>query len=121
MGKKRKGQPTTAQDVLQGLLENNNNPLADQFTRWKLWKKWKDIVGATISNNSMPVGYYRGTLYVWVKSSVWLQEFVFIAGPLKEKINLSLGRKWISNVRFTLNKHDVPNFTASLAEETILK
>lgn len=116
----RKSELTSSSDVLQNLLQDSKNPLADQFTRWKLWKKWRDVVGPTVSTHSMPVGFDNGVLYVWVKSSVWLQEFIFVAGPLKDKINQYLGRKWVKGVRFTLNKRDVPNFTDSLADEAIL-
>lgn len=121
MSDDRKSELSTASDVLQELLEHTNNPLADQFTRWKIWKKWKDIAGPTISKNSLPVGFHEGTLYIWVKSSVWMQEFIFIAGPLKEKINNYLGRYWVDQVKFTLNKHEVPNFDEALAQEPILE
>lgn len=121
MGKKgRSSQLLQATDVLQSLLEHNRGPLSDQFLRWKVWKNWEDIVGPTISKNSMPVGYHKGELYVWVKNSVWMQEFLFIAGPLKEKVNKFVGRKWIKFVKFTLNRQEVPGFDSELAEKSIL-
>ncbi len=88
--------------VLEGVLMDSKSPLSDQFQRWKLERKWNEIVGATISAQSEPIGYNNGVLYVLVKNAVWMQEMLFLAGPLKEKVNAFVGKKWVHQVRFTL-------------------
>lgn len=107
-GDVRKGDLSQATDVLESVLLNNKSPLSDQFLRWKLWRKWAEVVGPTISAQSMPVGFVNGILYVWVKNAVWMNEMLFLAGPIKEKVNKFVEKKWVSQVRFTLNQHEVP-------------
>ncbi len=104
----RKGDLSQATDVLESVLLNNKSPLSDQFLRWKLWRKWGEVVGPTISAQSMPVGFVNGILYVWVKNAVWMNEMLFLAGPIKEKVNTFVEKKWVKQVRFTLNQHEVP-------------
>jgi predicted nucleic acid-binding Zn ribbon protein len=106
--KKHKSTLKEPAQVLEQVLMNNKSPLSDQFLRWKLWRKWDSVVGPTIAAQSMPVGFVNGVLYVWVKNAVWMQEMLFLAGPVKEKVNTFAGKNWIKSVRFTLNQHEVP-------------
>jgi len=105
--KSRKGQLTGSSSVLKDLLETGI--LSDQFTRWKLWRKWPEIVGQTLAQNTDPVGYYRRTLVVWVKNASWLQQLSFASDPIKEKVNAFLGKEWIYRVRFTIQKNEGPH------------
>lgn len=104
----RKGELSQATEVLENVLLNNKSPLSDQFLRWKLWRKWPEVVGPTISAQSMPVGFVNGILYIWVKNAVWMNEMLFLAGPVKEKVNAFVEKQWVKQVRFTLNQHEVP-------------
>lgn len=104
----RKGNLNQATDVLEKVLLNNKSPLSDQFMRWKLWRKWPEVVGPTISAQSMPVGFVNGMLYVWVKNAVWMNEMLFLAAPIRDKVNTFVERNWVQQVRFTLNQHEVP-------------
>jgi predicted nucleic acid-binding Zn ribbon protein len=103
-------------EVLQSLLENGKSPLSSQFLRWKLWAKWSEFVGPTIANNSEPVGYDKGVLYLWVKNSTWMQQFVFMREPIKETVNKKLGQRFIKDIRLTLDKKAVPR-SAEESEE----
>ena len=105
---RKKADLNNATDVLESVLLNNKSPLSDQFMRWKLWRKWPEVVGPTISAQSMPVGFVQGTLYVWVKNAVWMNEMLFLAGPIRDKVNAFVEMGWVQQVRFTLNQHDVP-------------
>ncbi len=104
----RKSQLEQASQVIENVLTSTKSPLADQFMRWKVWRKWDEIVGPTISQRTLPVGYANGIIFVWVKNSVWMQEMIFLAGPLRDKINDFVGKYWAHQVRFTLNRHEVP-------------
>lgn len=106
--KGRKSHLESADRVLEKLLQKNSN-LSNQFMRWQLWKDWPLIVGKTVAEHTDPVGFYRGTLYVWVKNSSWHQELIFLAKPIKDKINTHLKKKWLRSVKFTLDRKSVPN------------
>lgn len=95
-------------EVLQRLFESGNSPLSEQFVRWKLWARWNEFVGATISQNTEPVGFYRGTLYLWVRSSSWMQQLSFMKDPIQKTINQKLGKDFVKNIRFTLDRREVP-------------
>ncbi len=104
---KREGRPQPASEVLQTLLENSKSPLSDQFIRWKLWARWEEIVGKTIAEQTLPVGYQRGSLLVWVKNSTWMQQMVFMREPMIRTINSKLNRQFVHFIRFTLDRREV--------------
>jgi predicted nucleic acid-binding Zn ribbon protein len=102
--KKRSAQLTAAADVLQGLLQNSKNQLADGFLRWRLEQQWSEIVGATIAEQTLPCAMENGILYIWVKHSAWMQQLWYFQEPIKEKVNSHVGRKLVHQVRFTLSR-----------------
>ena len=106
--KKPKPKFSVGSEVLQSLFENGKSPLSEQFMRWKLWAQWADVVGPTVAQNAEPVGYLRGTLYLWVRNSSWMQQMVFMKDPIQNTINKKLGRRFVRNIRFTLDRRDVP-------------
>lgn len=95
-------------EVLQSLFENGKSPLSDQFIRWKIWARWKEIVGPTIGQNTEPVGYVRGVLYLWVPSSVWMQQIHFMKNQIKDVVNRKLGKVYVKDVKLTLDRKEVP-------------
>lgn len=95
-------------EVLQRLFESGNSPLSEQFLRWKLWARWGEFVGPTVAQNTEPVGLNRGVLYLWVKSSSWMQQLTFMKDPIRDTLNKKLGRPMIKNIRFTLDRREVP-------------
>jgi predicted nucleic acid-binding Zn ribbon protein len=107
--RRKKSKLMTSADVLQSLLQNGKSPLSDQFLRWKLWRKWAEVVGPTINEQTSPVGFDKGVLYIWVRNSSWMQHLTFVAQPLREKINTFAGRNWIRRIQFTLDRRAVPN------------
>lgn len=106
--KKRNAQLTQAADVLQGLLQNSKSQLSDGFIRWRLEQEWSTVVGATISQQTVPCAYERGVLFIWVKHPAWAQELRFFTDSIKEKVNAHLGpiegREWARDVKFTLSR-----------------
>jgi len=95
-------------EVLQRLFESGKSPLSEQFLRWKLWARWGEFVGPTIAQNTEPVGLNRGVLYLWVKSSSWMQQLTFMKDPIRDTLNKKLGQPLIKNIRFTLDRREVP-------------
>ena len=105
----RKSRLLSTSDVLQSLLQNSKSPLSQGFTRWRLWHNWSKVVGESVAAHSNPVGYSHGTLYVWVDSSVRMQEMIFLIKPIRKKINDYIGKKWVNGIRFTLDPKNVPS------------
>ena len=99
---------TLGSQVLQALFENGKSPLSVQFIRWKLWRRWAEIMGPSIAENCEPVGYRQGVLFVWVKSSSWMQQMVFMREPMMKKINDSLKMRYVTEIRLTLDRRSVP-------------
>ena len=106
--KGRKSELTATADVLQSLLQNSKSPLTEQFIRWKVWKAWPEVVGEEISRSTLPVGYLKGTLYIWVNSAARLQELIFMLEPLQNRINQFSGSRWVKSIRLTLDRRQVP-------------
>ena len=102
--KRSESELSSATDVLQVLLEGQKLPLSHAYQVWKLRRHWKDVVGETICQHSKPVFYIRGTLYIWSENSVWTQEFTFLSGAIKQKINDYIGRPWVRNLRFQVQE-----------------
>ncbi len=96
-------------EVLQRLFESGQSPLSEQFMRWKLWARWSEFVGPTIAQNTEPVGLNRGVLYLWVRSSSWMQQLTFMKDPIQDTLNKKLGQHLIKNIRFTLDRREVPS------------
>ncbi len=106
--RKRKSQPQLGSEVIHKIFDGGRDPLSQQFLRWKLWKRWEDYVGSSISKVSEPVGYRNGLLYVWVKNSTWMQQMVFMVNPIKEKINQMLGFPYVRGIHLTFDRKSVP-------------
>lgn len=106
--KKSKSELLEASKVLQTLLGNGKSALSDGFLRWKIWHFWPRIVGETMAKVCEPVGYDRGRLQIWVKSSARMQEIRFFEETLRKKVNEHVGREWVLGIRFTLDRHGVP-------------
>lgn len=105
---KKKTELLPASKVLQTLLANGKSALSDNFLRWKVWRFWPQIVGQTLAGSCEPVGFERGKLHLWVKSSARMQEIRFFENTIKQKVNEHVGREWIKSLRFTLDRHGVP-------------
>jgi predicted nucleic acid-binding Zn ribbon protein len=96
-------------EVLQRLFESGNSPLSEQFMRWKMWARWSEFVGPTVAQNTEPVGFARGTLYLWVRNSSWMQQLTFMREHIQNTINQKLGQQFVKNIRFTLDRREVPS------------
>jgi len=70
---------------------------------------WPEFVGPSISAISEPVGYRRGTLYVFVQNSSWMQQLFFMVDPMRAKINQRLGLNYVRTIQLTLDRRTVPS------------
>lgn len=99
----------TGAEVLQKLLEEKAGPVSDQYLRWKLWLSWKEIVGPTVAENAEPISYHQGTLWLWVRNSVWMQQMSFMSEPIKNSVNQKFRKDFVREVRFTLDRKLTPS------------
>lgn len=112
----RESQLDSVSTVLHKLLKNSKSPLSSPFIRWQVWHSWKDIVGENLAKHSTPVGYLKGILYIWVDHSSRMQEMLFLAKPIREKVNVFVGKNWVNIVRFTLDRKSVPTSAQQVEE-----
>lgn len=119
--KKPKGKLSVGSEVLQSLFENGKSPLSEQFMRWKLWAKWDEVVGPTISKNAEPVGFQRGVLYVWVRNSTWMQQMLFMKDHIRQTINQKFEKNFVKAIKFTLDRREVPTTDQDGIREMIQK
>lgn len=83
--------------------------MADQFSRWKLWMNWKDIVGPTTAQNCEPISYHQGVLTLWVKNSTWLTQINFMSETIKNTINSKFAAGMIKEIRVSTDRKNVPS------------
>lgn len=100
---------SASSEVLQRLFEDGKSPLSGSFMRWKLWARWKEIVGPTIAASTEPVALQRGCLWLWVKNSTWMQQMHFMREDIRAKVNEKMGNDFVKTLRFTLDRREVPN------------
>jgi predicted nucleic acid-binding Zn ribbon protein len=114
--KDTKSHPKSALDVLQGLLDKGETPLAHDFKRYRLKLDWEEVVGSMLASRCTPVGYANGILYIWVVSSSWMNQLLYVRKELLKKVNDFVGSRWAKDIRFTQDKRDVPKDAMSLED-----
>lgn len=113
---KYKPKLVSGSEVLQSLFENGQNPISQQFIRWKLWRSWPDYVGASIAAVTEPVGYQRGCLYIFVSHSTWLHHLNFMKDTLKKAINDKLEIEYVYEVKLITDRKYLPKDSESIQE-----
>jgi hypothetical protein len=53
----------------------------------RLINSWRDIVGLQLASKTCPLKLFRGTLYLTVSDSQWMQTLLFIKAGIIEKLN----------------------------------
>lgn len=61
---------------------------------------WDDIVGKTVAKNTEPDRIEHGVIIVKVSSPTWRQELYFQKKEIIKKLNNSIGKKAIKDIRF---------------------
>ena len=61
---------------------------------------WNEIVGDTVAKNTQPDRVEHGVIIVKVSSPTWRQELYFKKKEIIQKINNTLGKKVIRDIRF---------------------
>ena len=61
---------------------------------------WNDIVGKTVAKNTEPDRVEHGVIIVKVSSPTWRQELYFQKKEIIQKINNTIGKNVIRDIRF---------------------
>lgn len=70
----------------------------------RLLREWPQVVGAQVAGHSRPGRMDRGTLVIFVDSSVWLSELArFVRGPLLTNVQRLCGADKVRRIRLQLD------------------
>jgi predicted nucleic acid-binding Zn ribbon protein len=69
---------------------------------------WPKIVGPIIAKIAYPAQFRRGTLFIDVADSVWMQELKFQEAGLIERLNAALGESSVRRLFFQLARTPPP-------------
>lgn len=70
----------------------------------KLLEIWRQSVGPQIAARTHPENIRRGTLFVRVSTSVWMQELQFMKKEIITKMNRLYGQETVQNIRFVIGE-----------------
>lgn len=102
--RKKLDKPADLGSVLRDAIKASK--LGVHLDAHRLWEKWQDTVGPTIAQNARPEAIKGKLLLVNVSSAPWMQQLQFLKAELVEKVNESLGREVIQDIRFKIGPVD---------------
>lgn len=102
--RKKLDKPADLGSILQDAMKASR--LDVHLDAYRLWQKWEDTVGPTIAQNAKPEAIKGKLLLVNVSSAPWMQQLQFLKTELIEKVNESLGREVIHDIRFKIGPVD---------------
>ena len=94
--RKRKA-PSPVIDALAGALQQLG--LTDQARRLRISNAWADAVGDEIASSTRVHGFSRGVLTLKSATAAWQNELTFLKPQLIAKVNESLGRQIVRDIR----------------------
>ena len=74
----------------------------------RLVEVWEKAVGPQIAAQSRPEGLRRGTLFVKVSNSVWMQQLHFLKEEITGKVNGIMGGTDLKGIRFSIGQVPAP-------------
>jgi predicted nucleic acid-binding Zn ribbon protein len=90
---------------IKGILPNvlKSYGVSSDDTLGLIWEKWENIVGSYIAENASPAGINKGVLIVHVPSSTWLQHLQFLKSDLIRKLNATLKKSVVHEIKFKIS------------------
>lgn len=73
---------------------------------YELWQQWNDVVGPAIAENTRPEAIKGKLFLVNVSSAPWMQQLQFLKPALIEKLNETLGKEVVGDIRFRIGPVD---------------
>ena len=87
-------------NVIDGILRNYRSK--PDFELTEIWRLWDEAVGTTIAQNARPAAFKGKLLIVHVISSTWIHQLQFLKNDLMAKINETLGKPLIQDIKFKI-------------------
>jgi hypothetical protein len=85
--------------VIPGVLKNLH--IDNRQAEIEVVKVWNNAIDPTIVAHAQPVGLRKGTLFVNVDSSVWLNEIVrYRRKEILDRLQHSFGREFVARISF---------------------
>jgi predicted nucleic acid-binding Zn ribbon protein len=84
-------------DVVSGLLAER--VLAQGITVGRLAKRWVEVVGALLAEETAPVRFEGGVLTVAASTGAWSAQVRFLAEEVRNGANRTLGADIVTRVR----------------------
>jgi len=94
-------------DVLQEVLKKRDILLTSEKRR--LQEIWNRSVGDRIAAQTTPDRLQKGSLYVKVSNSVWMQQLHFLKKEIIDTVNRQMGEQLIKNIFFSIG--EIPHAT----------
>ncbi len=98
---KTKLRARAASDVMRKVLVDLR--IDQRQAEAEIARVWKNLVDPTVAAHAQPSGLHKGTLFVQVDTSVWLDEIVrYRRHEILERLQHSFGKEMIKRISFRL-------------------
>lgn len=89
-------------DILEKILKKKDIHITSEKRR--LHDIWIKAVGSRIADQTSPEKLQKGTLFVKVSNSVWMQQLHFLKAEIIEKLKRQTGEQPINNISFSIGE-----------------
>jgi hypothetical protein len=89
-------------EILVPVMKKNG--ISFSLIHQHLVRAWREAVGPRIAAQTQPEAIKRGTLYVKVSSSAWMQQLHFLKAEITVKLNATLEKESIQDIFFTVGE-----------------
>ena len=72
----------------------------------EIWDIWNHVVGEGVAENAQPSAFKGKLLLVEVNSSVWMHHLQFLKDNFIERINETLGKGTVEDIKFKIGTLD---------------
>ena len=100
--RKKMSKPASLGTVLQQAVEASRIDV--DLDAYRLWQQWDEVVGTAIAQNTRPEAIKGKLLLVKVSSAPWMQQLQFLKPELIEKLNQTLGKELVEDIRFQIGQ-----------------
>ncbi len=102
MNKRKNKNAIHISDILnKTVMKSRRKPGTDMTLVWNIWDS---ALGELISENAKPAAFKGSVLLVHVTSSTWLQHLGFLKEDIIKKLNISLQKELIRDIKFKIGK-----------------
>ncbi len=102
--RKKMDKPAPLGTVLQQALKASRIDV--DLDAYGLWQQWNNVVGPAIAENTRPEAIKGKLLVVHVSSAPWMHQLQFLKPELIEKLNETLGKELVGDIRFKIGPVD---------------